>query len=223
MSNDFLRNNVSAICGIIIFCCLTIFGAKAQTCPKHNPNIFYYSYLSKCNVVFQQSDKMHARITIDKKTWDCDIRINHLGKDWLSLYSKGKLICTYFFDEESLFILNNQYQYRCEDAKLIQLSVLHDTTINDDFINYFRNRDYIIKDTISIVAKAAVMNRNQDYSFSLALLNQLILKYPNNGIAYLYLSDALNGLKRKSEAAKAYSSYKKILLGSGRKTEYRPY
>ena len=223
MRNNFININLGIIAAFFIAALLSFSNGICQAFPNHKSEIPYYSYLSKCNILFQQMDGNHARIVIAGKENTGTIKSILTGKNRYGIYSNEKLLCTYYFDEESLFVLNNQYQYRCEDAKLIQLSVLHDTTIDDGFINYFQNHDYIIKDTIAIVAKAAVMNRNQDYSFSLALLNQLILKYPNNGIAYLYLSDAFNGLKRKSEAAKAYFSYKRILLGSGRSMEYRPY
>lgn len=182
----------------------------ANIAPKENPieERVYFSYKSGCNVILKLINNTKAVLTIGGKTKEGTIVKNPNSKDYFDIKQNGKIVVTFLYDEEGVIILNQQYQFECEQAKGIEMSLVNDDQlVFNEFKKYSDDREFIWDDIAAMNDKAYYLEQFKCYKASTFILDKVLEKEPERVVAWLNLGDSYWGQNKKEEAQKAYEKY----------------
>jgi len=184
--------------------------ANENMVPKENTitERVYFSYKSGCNVTLKLINNIKVVLTIGGKTKEGTIVKNPNSKDYFDVKQNGKTVVTFLYDEGGIIILNQQYQFECEQAKGIELSLVDDDElVFNEFKKYSDDREFIWNDVAAMNDKAYYLEQFKCYKTSSFILEKVLAKEPERVVAWLNLGDSYWGQNKKEEAQKAYKKY----------------
>jgi hypothetical protein len=191
--------------------------ASAQQSPLVGPT--YFSYKSACNLSLKFLKNKAAVLTIDGKPKICTIRQNPTAKDYFDLSAQGRLVAIFLYSEGEVVILNQQYQFKCEDAKGITLSLIGkdlDQQVLKGFQEYSNDADYIWAKIAELNDKAYYLQGYGCYNASAFILEKIVIKDPQRVVAWLNLGDSYWALNKQAAAREAYQQYSALMKSEGK-------
>jgi len=178
---------------------------------KDNDSI-YFSVKSLCNIRVEFLGKKQANAMINGKKHNGNIVADKNSKGYYNFIEKGTSVFMFLFEDDKLFIVNQQYQFDCESAKIIELSKLTDDTQVIKYFNDYTDFNASLWDNIGAVNdKGYYLGEMKYYNASVSILEQVVTKNPDRAVAWLNLGDSLWGIDKKTEAQEAYTKYMQLI------------
>lgn len=179
--------------------------------PKFADSV-YFSVKSLCNIKVDLTKTGIASAMINNKKHEGRVRKNKNTDGYYDFVAKDAILFMFTFNEGKMLIVNQQYQFDCEDAKVIELSRLTDSqSVLADFNDYIGFNSTAWDNIASINDKAYYLGQLKFYQASVAILEQVVEKKPGRVVAWLNLADGLWELGEQNRAVEAYNKYLSLM------------
>ncbi|HEX8268465.1 MAG TPA: tetratricopeptide repeat protein [Flavobacterium sp.] len=176
--------------------------------PEAKADSVYFSIESLCNFKVQFTGADSAKATFNGKVHTGTIQKNKNSTGFFDFVEAGKMLFMFSFEDDALLIVNQQYQFTCEAAKVIELQkLISDEAVKQRFAEYMAERPDEWHNIEALNNKAFYLAEVKYYATSVYILRQVLQKDPNRAVAWLNLADSLWELGNRDEARKSYNKY----------------
>ena len=184
---------------------------------KLNDSVVYFSIKSVCNIQIKLLDKSIVLLNLNGKSNRGIVSKSRENEGFYEIKNENKFILGYTFDENDILIVNQQYQFGCESAKVIRLNkLIDDFNMLKEFKIYEKDTFYIYDDLDLINDKAYYLEKMKCYKTSEYILKKILLIKPNRIVAWLNLAD-VSWKQNKFDIAKTnYKKYISLMVTLGK-------
>lgn len=203
---------------IITVCYCNI--AKIELCYEERNIIndsIYFSFNSNCNIILKIIDKKNAILNINGKLTNGQILKNRSNKDFYDFKVNNRSLITFSYEDSSIIVENQKYQFNCEGAKFIELNrTLSDEDAYIKIKKYLEDNSSAFDNLDLINDKAFYLEQMNFNKASAFILDKIIAKNPDRVVAWLNLADVYWKLNKKSESKKKYLKYSELMKSQGK-------
>ncbi|RZJ70728.1 hypothetical protein [Flavobacterium sp.] len=172
----------------------------------------FFSVKSLCNFSVEFTSDRKIKAIINGKTYVGSASSNKFTKGFFDFTQNGSIVFTFTTEPGKLLIVNQQYQFGCESAKIVELSKLtSDAKARKDFDEYADFNSDLWQNTTAVNDKAYYLGELKLYETAIYVLEKVVSKNPERAVAWLNLGDYLWETKNSENAKKAYSTYVSLI------------
>ncbi len=168
----------------------------------------FFSVKSLCNFSVEFTSDKKVKATLNGKSYIGTTSANKFTKGFYDFTADSKVIFSFTMDSGKLLIANQQYQFGCESAKIIELSRLtSNANLTKDFDDYEKFNVNVWQNVSAVNDKAYYLGEMKFYEASAGILEKIVSKNPDRIVAWLNLGDSLWETKKFDRAKVAYQTY----------------